>query len=101
MKAIQYKTILQEYTTEPPKIKGSRFIGHVIPIKDAKEAMQIVKEFQKKFFDATHNCWAYRCGVRVHYDLFEQEHVDSVNKRDSDDGEPSGTAGKPILKVIE
>jgi len=72
------------------KVKGSRFIGHAAPIKSREEADSFVKEVSKKYYDATHNCFAYKVDIKE-LSLF----------RTSDAGEPSGTAGKPILNAIE
>ncbi|NQT26003.1 YigZ family protein [candidate division KSB1 bacterium] len=72
------------------KIKGSRFIGFVSPAKDKQEAEQIISERSKTYYDATHNCYAYVIGLDP-----------SIQFRYNDDGEPSGTAGKPILDMIQ
>ena len=81
---------IKERTSAELKIKGSRFIGHAAPIKTREEAESFVKEISKKYYDATHNCFAYRVNTQ-HSSLF----------RISDAGEPSGTAGKPILNAID
>jgi len=65
--------------------KKSRFIGQAWPVKTEEEARAILEETRKKYWDASHNVFAYRVG--------------SV-QRFSDDGEPSGTSGKPTLDVI-
>ena len=66
--------------------KKSRFIGYCAPVKTADEAMEFVKSVKKKHNDARHNCFAYSlCDGSVRY---------------SDDGEPQGTAGQPILEVL-
>lgn len=70
-------------------IKGSRFIGTAIPVRSKDEALQCLSDIRSKFYDATHNCYAYRLG-RNGFDF-----------RFSDDGEPNGTAGKPILFMIQ
>lgn len=70
-------------------IKKSRFIGHIKPVETEEEAVSFIEEIKKKHWNATHNCSAYMIGER-----------DEVQKQ-SDDGEPSGTAGKPILEVIK
>ena len=72
------------------KIKGSRFIGTIAPVKDEAAAKKFVEEISKQFFDATHNCYAYVVGC-------PPKQITRVN----DDGEPSGTAGQPILSVIQ
>lgn len=69
-------------------IKKSRFIGHVRPVESEEEAVSFIEEIKKRHWNATHNCSAYMIGER-----------DEIQKQ-SDDGEPSGTAGKPILEVI-
>jgi uncharacterized YigZ family protein len=65
-------------------IKHSRFLAHAAPIRDAGHALEFLQ--QVAVADATHNCWAYRHGNEY---------------RSSDDGEPSGTAGRPILAAID
>lgn len=69
-------------------IKKSRFIGHIKPVQHEEEAIAFIEEIKKRHWNATHNCSAYMLGER-----------DEIQKQ-SDDGEPSGTAGKPILEVI-
>ncbi|MCB0281848.1 MAG: YigZ family protein [Calditrichaeota bacterium] len=69
------------------KVKGSRFIATIIPVSSKEDAETKYSEICKKYFDATHNCFAWR--------------VDDQLWRYSDDGEPSGTAGKPILSAID
>ncbi len=83
-----YLTICKLSRHEIPKIKGSRFIGTVSPAVTREEAEKFIESQRKEFHNATHNCWAYRLGG---VDLF----------RFNDDGEPSGTAGRPILQAIE
>lgn len=70
------------------KIKGSSFIATVVPAKDRAEAEEILQKLRSEFYDATHNCFAYRFGP------------DGLDFRYSDDGEPSGTAGRPILFAL-
>ena len=72
------------------KIKGSKFFGRARQCENIDKAEKIIEEFRKKYYDATHNCFAYRVG-------FGKE----IKFRYSDDGEPSGTAGKPIYDQIE
>ncbi len=69
------------------KVKGSRFIARIVPAPSKETAEEIYKHIKKKYYNATHNCFAYL----IDKDVF----------RYSDDGEPSGTAGKPILQVLE
>lgn len=70
------------------KIERSEFLGIAFPIASEDEFFAALERVQKKHFDATHHCWAFR--------LF----ADS-RSRSSDAGEPSGTAGKPILAAID
>ena len=82
-----YKTIeypAEGYLTE----KKSKLISHIVPVKSAEEVKEIVEEHRKKYYDARHVCWAYMLG-------WERDEF-----RANDDGEPSGTAGKPILGQI-
>lgn len=82
-----YRTIEQQ-TEATFTEKRSKFIGFVIPIKRVEEVKEVVDEFRKKYYDARHVCWAYMLGA------------DRTDFRSNDDGEPSGTAGKPILGQI-
>lgn len=68
--------------------KKSRFIAEVFPVTSEEEAMQYLEETRKRYWDARHHCWAYVLGRNP------------SAERMSDDGEPAGTAGKPILEVI-
>lgn len=68
--------------------KKSRFIATVKPVHSEEEALAFVAELKKKYWNATHNCWAYVIGQRQEL------------QRCSDDGEPQGTAGKPMLDVL-
>ena len=68
--------------------KKSRFIAHVIPVNSEEEALEIIESLKKKYWDARHNCYAFVCGANNEVQRF------------SDDGEPQGTAGKPILEVL-
>ncbi len=72
------------------KIKGSRFIGRLFLVQSAEEAEEQLARLRKQYYDATHHCYAYRTGIGV-----------DPKFRDSDDGEPNGTAGKPIFDRIE
>ena len=68
--------------------KKSRFIANVFSVETQQEAEEKIAEISKKYWDAKHNCYAYVIGVN------------GENTKCSDNGEPSGTAGKPILEVI-
>lgn len=82
-----YKTIKQPsegYYTE----KRSRFLAFALPVKGTEEVKREVERFRKQYYDARHVCWAYMLGP------------DRLQFRANDDGEPSSTAGKPILGQI-
>src|SRR5690554_4756276 len=82
-----YKTVVtpaEGYINE----KKSKFISYIYPVKSADEALGLVEELRVKYHDARHVCWAYMLG-------WEREEF-----RANDDGEPSGTAGRPILGQI-
>ncbi len=84
----QYKTIKtigEGYYTE----KRSKFLAFAHHIDDADEAKGIVAEYKKKYFNARHVCYAYATGIG-----------EAASTRANDDGEPSGSAGKPILGQI-
>ena len=72
------------------KVKGSRFIGYAAPAGSREIAERLVESLEKQFYDATHNCYAYRIGLGG-----------GAVFRTSDAGEPSGTAGRPILDAID
>ncbi len=67
--------------------KKSRFIGRVWPVETEEEALAHIAEMKKQHYDATHNCWAYV--------------LKSGAMRFSDDGEPGGTAGNPMMQVLQ
>ena len=82
-----YKTIKQVaegYYTE----KRSRFISYAIPVRTVEEVKEQLDKYRKQYYDARHVCWAYMLGP------------ERLNFRANDDGEPSSTAGKPILGQI-
>ena len=83
-----YITIANEFLTEYV-IEKSRFIATIAPVSNEAEAQAFIQRISKEFWDATHNCTAYAIGPRQ-----EQQ-------RSSDNGEPSGTAGKPMLEVLK
>ena len=82
-----FKVVTKEGTGEIVE-KKSRFIGSTFAVESVEEAEKRIAEVSKKYWDARHNCYAYVIGKN------------SENTRCSDNGEPSGTAGKPILEVI-
>lgn len=69
--------------------KKSRFIAAVQPVRTEEEALAFIAGLKKKYWNATHNCWAYVVGERGEI------------ARCSDDGEPQGTAGRPMLEVLQ
>ena len=68
--------------------KKSRFIAHVEPVTSEEEALKFIASMKKQYYDARHNCYAFVIGDNGEL------------SRCSDDGEPSGTAGRPILEVL-
>lgn len=68
--------------------KKSRFIGHAIPIKTEEEAQMFISDMRSKYYDATHNVYAY---------VLQENNI----ARFSDDGEPGGTAGMPVMEVLK
>jgi uncharacterized YigZ family protein len=72
------------------RVKGSRFIGYAAPVENREDAEAFIQSISKKHHDAAHNCYAYRIGFG-----------DNSGFRYSDAGEPSGTAGRPILDAID
>lgn len=83
-----YKTVLREARDEVV-IHKSRFIGHAAPVSSAEEALGFLARIREEHRDATHNCYAYIIGRNAGI------------MRYSDDGEPSGTAGMPIIEVMK
>lgn len=84
----EYKTV-RCFGTGELKIRKSRFIAYVQPADTEKEALEFIEDIKQKHRDATHNVFAYLIGL------------DREIQKFSDDGEPNGTAGKPILEVIK
>lgn len=83
----RYRTILEGGTGEITE-KKSRFIATVRLAETEEDALAFIEEMRKKYWDARHNCYAYSIGQNREY------------TRCSDDGEPSGTAGRPMLDVL-
>lgn len=79
-----YKTVVGTYEAVI-KERSSKFLALAYHVESAEEVREIMEPLRKKFYDATHHCYAYRIGYR------------GEEWRANDDGEPSGTAGKPIL----
>ena len=100
MEKLTYTTLSNTFQYEIPKIKGSRFIATLIPINSKEEIDQELTKIKKKYFDATHNCYARRLWVDANQDLFMNWNITSHQDRANDDWEPSNTAWKPILTVL-
>lgn len=82
MQRIPFSAAESEFTE-----KRSRFIGQVWPVSSEEEAQERIRAAKKKYHDARHNCWCYILGDNI--------------LRYSDDGEPQGTAGQPMLNVFQ
>ena len=82
-----YKTI-RTASQDEYIVKKSRFIGHIMPVTTQEQALEFIAKVSKKHWDATHNVYAY---------ILRESGI----KRYSDDGEPQGTAGIPVLDVLE
>ena len=83
---MSYKTVKKDAFAET-EIKKSKFLAHIAEVKSEEEAEVLIKQTKKKYYDATHSCSAYVLNS------------DRGIRHSSDDGEPSGTAGKPIVIV--
>lgn len=83
----QYLTI-KESTVSEFKEKGSKFLGYLFPVREINDFNKVMEELRKEHFKANHHCFAYRFNF------------EDVQHRFSDDGEPSGTAGKPMYGQI-
>ncbi|MEH7179435.1 YigZ family protein [Neobacillus vireti] len=85
----RYFTVKQEIGQHEIVIQKSRFISHIKRVETESDAQEFIQICKKKYWDATHNCSAYMIG--------ENDQIQKAN----DDGEPSGTAGVPILEVLK
>ncbi len=85
----EFVTIENNITSEFTE-KKSKFIGNFFYVESIEDAEQIIKDVKKKYFDARHNCIAYR--------IMDEG---KIVERFSDDGEPSGTAGAPMLNILQ
>lgn len=85
----EFKTIAKDAVAQIEE-KKSKFIANIFYIETIEAAEGLLKEIKKKYYDARHNCYAYR--------ILEE---DSIREKSSDDGEPSGTAGAPILNILK
>ena len=84
-----FYTTIEKSSTAEFKDRGSKFIAYAFPIQTADDFKKQLHDLKKEHPKAVHHCFAYRIGT------------DGNNFRSSDDGEPSGTAGKPILGQID
>jgi uncharacterized YigZ family protein len=85
----EYEVPAEEIRFEIEVIKGSRFLATVAPVTSVEEAEAFVERIRTARAGATHNCWAWRVGPT------------GETFRSSDDGEPGGSAGRPMLRQIE
>ena len=86
----KFKTILEKNKTAEIIEKKSRFIANLFYVETPQEAEDKIKQIKKKYYDAKHNCFAY---ITLN--------GNEIQKKCSDDGEPSGTAGAPMLEILE
>lgn len=84
----RFKTIKQNSKAEIEE-KKSRFIAEIFYIEDVNQAEEYIKQVKKRYFDARHHCYAYRIVQN-----------NAIKEKQSDDGEPSGTAGAPMLNIL-
>ena len=85
----EYNTIEKQETSELVE-KKSKFIANIFYVSTTQEAEEKLEQIRKKYYDARHNCYAYRV-------IEDGDIID----RSSDDGEPSGTAGAPMLNILK
>ena len=89
-----YLVLAGHAAAEPPKTKGSRFLGEAFSVTDDAAIASALAGVRRREPQATHVCWAARTGA-------PGTHGDGARPRTSDDGEPSGSAGLPILREID
>ncbi len=119
---------IKEQVTAKIEIKKSKFIANIFQVNDRNEAEKIIKEITKKYYDARHNCYAYIINEKINDTNIEKginnktennenlQYIENFFKNNkvnfkedkiqkiqkfSDDGEPSGTAGAPILDILK
>jgi uncharacterized YigZ family protein len=85
--ADEYLTVSSQPVSSEIKVNDSKFIAHVFHVINKHQAESVYSNIKRKYHDATHNCFAYR--------------ITADEFRYSDDGEPSGTAGLPIYRILE
>lgn len=88
MTEVSYKTVSMPAMAEIV-VKKSRFIANVFPVSSEEQAHELIEKIKKQYYDARHNCYAYRIGKS------------GKIMRYSDDGEPQGTAGIPMLDILK
>lgn len=86
----KFKTIVEECVSDEIVEKKSRFIANLFFVESVEDAEEKIKFMKKKYYDAKHNCFAYIINCN-----------NETIKKSSDDGEPSGTAGSPMLEILE
>lgn len=86
----KFKTIIEDVVSAEIVEKKSKFIANLFFVESVQDAEDKIKNIKKKYYDAKHNCYAY---------IINNEN--QVTKKSSDDGEPSGTAGAPMLEILE
>lgn len=87
--ADRYRVLAGAARAEPPKTKGSRFVGEAFPVASEEDAMAALGAVRRREHAATHHVWAYRLGP------------EGAQYRASDDGEPAGSSGPPVLRAIQ
>ncbi|MFT5285193.1 MAG: putative YigZ family protein [Planctomycetota bacterium] len=85
----EFQTVAEEFQYEIERIKGSRFVASVAPCSSMDSALELVERLRAVDKGANHHCWAVRLGAK------------GEQFRSNDDGEPSGSAGRPILLQLE
>lgn len=85
-----FKTIDEKYESSEIVQKKSKFIADIFYVETATEAEEKIKIIKKKYYDSRHNCFAYRIYSKT-----------GIIQKFSDDGEPSGTAGAPMLNILQ
>ncbi len=83
-----FYTVESAFRAPELKVKGSRFIADIFPVNSKTDIDNYLAQIRKEFYDATHHCYAFTLGIN------------SEATRAADDGEPAGTAGKPILLAL-
>jgi len=89
MKLLAFYRTVKDYGQTEIEINKSRFIAYVQRVESEEEAINFIEQIKKKHWNATHNCSAYIVGEN------------DQHQKSDDDGEPSGTAGRPILEIIK